>query len=70
MKEGSIALVGQISTISKIRIYNPAKQNDSLKGIKLRPEQLDLLDAKIIELYTHKWEDFLHILVDNLSRLY
>lgn len=54
MKEGSIALVGQITTISKIRIYNPTKQKDSLKGIKLLPEQLDLLDAKIIELYTHK----------------
>lgn len=53
MKEGSIALVGQITTISKIRIYNPTKKEHSLNGIRLSDEQLDLIDCKIKELYTN-----------------
>lgn len=52
MKSGSIALVGQITTISKIRIYNPKNKSESLHGIKLSPKELDLIDQKIKELYT------------------
>ena len=35
MKRGSIALVNQITTISKIRIYDPKTDHDVLSGIKL-----------------------------------
>lgn len=54
MKEGSIALVGQITTISKIRIYDPMYPLDTLSGIRLSSESMDKLDAKLQELYTKK----------------
>lgn len=54
MKSGSIALVGQIRTISKIRIYDPKTNLDALSGIKLSNEKLDLLDLELISLYTNQ----------------
>lgn len=54
MKEGSVALVGQITTISKIRIYDPMYPLDTLSGIRLSSESMDKLDAKLQELYTKK----------------
>ena len=51
MKQGSIALVGQITTISKLRIYDPKFHNDALSKIRVSPATLDLLDAKVQELY-------------------
>ena len=54
MKKGSVALVGQITTISKIRIYNPLHPNDTLSNIRISPALLDLIDAKITELYLGK----------------
>lgn len=51
MKTGSIALVGQITTISKIRIYDPKKSKDVLYGIKLSAENMDKINNKIKELY-------------------
>lgn len=52
MKSGSIALVNQITTISKIRIYDPKSSTDPLSGIKLSNEKLDLIDKEIIRKYT------------------
>ena len=51
MKIGSIALVGQVTTISKIRIYDPKFSRDPLSGIRLSSATLDLLDAKMAELF-------------------
>lgn len=51
MKEGTIALVNQITTISKQRIYNPKKDLDILSGIKLSDEKMALIDEKIKKLY-------------------
>lgn len=51
MKIGSIALVGQITTISKIRIYDPKFPGDALSRIRISPKTLDILDARIQELY-------------------
>lgn len=48
----SIALVGNITTISKQRIYTPTLSNGFLKNISISNEHLDMLDSKIIELYT------------------
>lgn len=48
----SIALVGNITTVSKQRISTPSVSNKFLKGISISAEQLDLIDCKIIELYT------------------
>ena len=51
MKQGSIALVGQITTVSKIRIYDPRYNNDALSKVRVSPKTLDVLDARIQELY-------------------
>lgn len=52
MKKGSIALVNQITTISKQRIYYPKSSKDLLAGVRLSNSSLDLLDKKINELFT------------------
>ena len=52
MKIGSIALVGQIRTISKIRIYDPKTNFDILSKVKLSNEKLDLIDQEIINNFT------------------
>lgn len=54
MKTGSIALVGQITTISKIRIYDPRYHNDALAKVRVSNTTLDVLDRKIAELYMNK----------------
>lgn len=51
MKIGSIALVDQITTISKIRIYDPKTTGDIFSGIRLSPESLDRIDQEILRLY-------------------
>lgn len=51
MKQGSIALVGQITTISKIRIYDPRYSRDALSNIRVSAATLDLLDKKVQELF-------------------
>ena len=51
MKKGSIALVGQITTVSKIRIYDPKYKNDALSKVRVSSATLDLLDARVRELY-------------------
>lgn len=48
MKHGSFALIHQITTISKQRIY----KTPVLAGIKLSNTSLDLIDDKIKKLYT------------------
>ena len=51
MKKGSIALINQITTISKQRIYNPKKELDILSGIKISDEKMKLIDEKIKKLF-------------------
>ena len=53
MKAGTIALVGQITTISKYRIYDPLSTKNALHGIRVSDATLDLIDSKIKELFTH-----------------
>ena len=52
MKIGSIALVGQITTISKIRIYDPKNTSGVLSGIRVSNETLDKIDSTIKQLFT------------------
>lgn len=52
MKKGSIALLNQITTISKQRIYYPKTSKDLLAGVHLSNSSLDLLDKKIIQFFT------------------
>ena len=51
MKEGSIAKVEQITTISKQRIYDPKKNADVLSGIRFSDAAMDKINEKIKELY-------------------
>lgn len=48
MKKGSIALINQITTISKQRIFD----DDILRNVRLSKESLDLLDKSIIKFFT------------------
>ena len=52
MKEGSIALVNQITTISKIRIFDPRNLKGVLAGISLSEESMEQINQKVKELYT------------------
>jgi PemK-like protein. len=52
MKSGSIALLHQITTVSKQRIYNPKSKEDILSGIRLSNESMDLIDEKVKILFT------------------
>lgn len=57
MKKGSIALTNQLTTISKIRIYNPKTNDDVLSNIKLSNDKLDSIDMKIGKYYTNLIKD-------------
>lgn len=51
MKKGSVALVSQITTISKQRIYDPKTNSDVLSKLKVSGSTLDLIDNKFRELF-------------------
>lgn len=51
LKSGSIIDVGQVVTISKMRISNPKNSKDSLSKIKLSAEDLDKINEKLRSLY-------------------
>jgi len=51
MKEGSIALVNQITTVSKIRIYDPRNLKGVLAGVSLSEDSMEKINQKVKELY-------------------
>lgn len=51
MKKGSVALVSQITTISKQKIYDPQKTSDVLSGLRLSDTSLDLINNKMKQLF-------------------
>ena len=51
MKKGSIALVSQITTVSKQRIYDPQKTTDLLTSINISDDKLDLINQKLKQLF-------------------
>lgn len=52
MKRGSIALTNQITTVSKMRIYDPKNKYSVLHGIKLSNTNLDKIDDVILSMFT------------------
>lgn len=54
MRTGSIALINQVTTVSKIRIYDPKTDHDILSNIKLSNEKLDLIDAEMRKKFINK----------------
>jgi hypothetical protein len=51
MKEGSIALVNQITTVSKIRIYDPRNLKGVLAGVSISEENMKEINNKVKDLY-------------------
>lgn len=51
MKNGSVALPNQITTVSKQRIYDPKNSYDVLSGVKLSPDGLDKLNNGLKKLF-------------------
>lgn len=51
MKSGSMAVINQITTISKQRIFTPKKSQDFLYGITLSTTAMEKINTKIQELY-------------------
>lgn len=58
LKEGTIANLGQVTTISKIRIVNPKQASDSLGKIKINPADLDVITEKLNYLYSRHKKEF------------
>ncbi len=54
MKEGSVALVNQITTISKMRIFDPRNLKGVLSGVSLSEENMEKINQKLQDLYVFK----------------
>ncbi len=52
LKTGSIVVLNQIRTISKMRLVDPCDKYDILFKIKLSSKNLEDIDARLIELFT------------------
>ena len=57
LKAGSIAKVGQIITISKMRILAPRKKTDPLFGVRLASQDMCKIDRRLEELYFFHKDD-------------
>lgn len=53
LKLGSMAIINQITTVSKQRIYAPKRSEDFLFGIKLSSAAMEKINEKLRELYIH-----------------
>lgn len=53
LKKGTTVNVGQIITVSKMRISNPKLRSDSMYGIKISNNDLDTLNEKLKKLYIY-----------------
>ena len=51
MRNGSVAKVEQITTISKQRIYDPKKSGDVLDGIRFSDTAMEKINEKLKDLY-------------------
>ena len=51
LKKGSIALMEQITTVSKMRIYKPKNENDLLYGIKYSDGVMDKINEQMKKLF-------------------
>lgn len=51
MKSGSMAVINQIRTISKQRIYTPKKSEDFLYNVSLSASAMDKINSKLKELF-------------------
>ena len=70
LKTGSIVELGQITTISKLRILNPKFPSDTLNKIRVAPDDLDKINKKIEYLYLchQKKEDLVSPFIDGMKK--
>lgn len=54
MKTGSIALIGQLTTVSKLRIFDPKNKYGVLKNVRLSDDTLDKIDNYLEQKYFKK----------------
>lgn len=54
LKQGSIALMEQITTVSKMRIYKPKSSSDLLYDIKFSDGAMDKINDRLKELYIYE----------------
>ena len=54
LKHGSICVLNQIRTISKMRLIDPKDKYDVLYGLRLSNTNLTKIENKIIELYANQ----------------
>lgn len=54
MKSGSMAIINQITTVSKQRIYTPKKSEDFLYNVSLSDTAMDKINEKIISRIIYK----------------
>lgn len=54
LKRGSIALMEQITTISKMRIYRPKNSDDLLYKVKYSSSTMDKINNRLVELFVFK----------------
>lgn len=53
LKKGSIALMEQITTVSKMRIYKPKNEHDLLYGIKYSDGAMDKINEQLKKLFIY-----------------
>lgn len=70
LKTGSIIEIGQITTISKLRILNPKFPSDTLNKIRVAPDDLDEINKKIeyLYLYNLKKENLISPFIEGLNQ--
>ena len=54
LKEGSIANISQITTISKMRIKEPTTPHSVLNGVKVSERDMEQIEKAVVELYISK----------------
>jgi len=53
LKNGSVALMEQITTVSKMRIYKPKSSKDLLYNVKFSDGAMEKINERLIELFVH-----------------
>lgn len=56
LKQGTVAKVDQITTVSKMRISQPLNKEHPLYGIRLTPQDMNMIDTKLHKLYFNNHE--------------
>lgn len=56
LEQGTVAKVDQITTVSKMRISQPLNKEHPIYGIRLTPQDMNMIDEKLNKLFFNKHE--------------